>query len=308
MEKIFATLLDSFDFADNSEITLEANPGTLDMIHLKDYMSLGVNRISLGIQSFDDNELKFLDRIHTSQEAIDSYYHIRKSGIVNVSLDMIFGIPGQSINSWKNNLTILGQLNPEHISVYNLIYEPETKMEKMLKLGKFSAIDEKIEEDLFFLTSEKLSSFEYFQYEVSNYSKIGFHSKHNSKYWKHIPYYGFGPSAHSFYNNIRYWNISNLKEYFRKIKEKKLPIYNSEILQIKDIMTEKIMLSLRSSGIDLKEFKSQFGIDLLPIIKRNLADYSKYFEIKNNKFILNIHGYFILNEIIISLIKAPELQ
>lgn len=308
MEKIFAILLDTFDVADNSEITLEANPGTLDMLHLKDYVSLGVNRISLGIQSFDDKELKFLDRIHTSQEAIDSYYHIRKFGIENVSLDLIFGIPGQSIHSWENNLTILGHLNPEHISVYNLIYEPETKMEKMLKTGKFSAIDEKIEEDLFFLTSEKLSSFEYFQYEVSNYSKIGFQSKHNSKYWKHIPYYGFGPSAHSFFNNIRYWNISNLKEYFRIIKEKILPIYNSEILQIKDIMTEKIMLSLRSSGINLIEFKSQFGIDLLPIIKRDLADYSKYFEIKNNKFILNIHGYFILNEIIVSLINAPELQ
>lgn len=308
MENIFRQINSTFEIIENSEITLEANPGTIDLEYIKEYRNMGINRISFGVQSFDDKELKILNRIHSSKEAIESYHKIREIGFDNVSLDLIYGIPSQTVETWESNLKIIKSLEPEHISAYNLIYEKGTKMETLLQNKVFDPMDEEVEEQLFLKTSDFLEESGYEHYEVSNFAKPGFQSRHNSKYWKHIPYFGFGPSAHSFQNNERYWNFSNLAKYFKSIDDGKLPIQNREILDKNDLLIEKIMLSFRSEGLDLQQIKDEFNIDLKSVINNHLTKYSDYFLIDNNKFILKKKGYFVLNEILVSLINAIEIK
>jgi oxygen-independent coproporphyrinogen-3 oxidase len=308
LELIFKELNNIFVINKNAEITLESNPGTIDRNYLKDYKSIGINRISLGIQSFNDNELKFLQRIHNAQEAIETIKFIRDAKYNNLSIDLIFGLPMQSLEIWENNLKIAVEIQPEHISAYNLIYEEGTTLFKDLQKGKVKQLNEELEETYFYLTSKYLSSNGYQHYEISNFAKINYKSRHNQKYWYHIPYYSFGPSAHSFANNKRYWNIRNLKEYMNSIKQNQLPIESSEVLTQKDILTETIMLQLRAEGINADDFQKKFGIDLIDVIERQFKTPNEYFVIDGKNIKLNLKGYFLINEINLKLITDKIIQ
>lgn len=290
----------------DSEITIEANPGTVDLKYIKQYYELGINRVSLGVQSFDDEELKFLSRIHTSKEAINAYNEIRNVGFDNVSIDLIFGIPGQTAEKWINNIKLIKSLDPEHISAYNLIYEKRTKLETLRKKRVFKPITEELEEELFLQTSYILESYGYEQYEISNFSKPGFRSRHNQKYWHHIPYFGFGPSSHSYLEGVRYWNYSNLEKYYEQINLKILPIKNKEKLSKKNLINEIIMLNLRSGILDNLLLNNMYNIDVISIIYNKIEKYENLIEVEDNYIKINKNEIFRLNEIILSLIIDIE--
>ena len=258
LEQILQKLHDTFDTSKVTEISLEANPGEAPFEHLKDIKSLGVNRISMGFQSFDDKILKLLGRLHEAKDCFNTFNNVRKAGFDNINTDMIFNIPGLSVNNWKKDLNKLLDLDPEHISAYSLTVEPSTKLFNLVKNKKVLMPIEKTDIEQFLITEDILSKNGYHQYEISNYAKKNKECKHNLHYWNLSPYLSFGPSAHSYDLKKRWWNVRSLEKYTNNLEKGKLPIEGNEILSRKDNYNETILNGLRlSKGIktsDLKEY------------------------------------------------------
>ena len=258
LEQILQKLHDTFDTSKVTEISLEANPGEAPFEHLKDIKSLGVNRISMGFQSFDDKILKLLGRLHEAKDCFNTFKNVRKAGFDNINADMIFNIPGLSVNNWKKDLKKLLELDPEHISAYSLTVEPSTKLFNLVKNKKVLMPLEKTDIEQFLITEDILSKNGYHQYEISNYAKKNKECKHNLHYWNLSPYLSFGPSAHSYDLKKRWWNVRSLEKYTNYLEKGKLPIEDNEILSRKDNYNETILNGLRlSQGIktsDLQEY------------------------------------------------------
>lgn len=242
-----------------TEVTLEVNPDDVDEERVLSWKKAGINRISLGVQSFQDDELRFIGRRHDSGQAIKAYKLLRNH-FDNISLDLMFGLPGQTLESLRSNLNIIKTLHPEHISCYSLMFEERSALMKMREKGMVEETPEDISVEMFLMIDEELSAAGYRRYEISNYSKPGKESRHNSNYWIGIPYIGLGPSAHSYDGHaIRRWNAADLREY---VKEKHLgnPEFSFEVLSADELREETIMTRLRiREGIDLKKFKLRFG-------------------------------------------------
>lgn len=306
-KKIFAELNDNFEISKDSEITIEANPGAVDIEILPQLKSFGVNRLSFGVQSFDDSELKFLQRIHNSTEAINSIIYAKKIGFDNISLDLIFGIPNQKQNSWQQTLKIASELDVQHISIYNLIYEEGTPLHKNFLKGKIKRISEDIEEEMYYYAVDFLEQLGYKQYELSNFAKNNKQCHHNIKYWTHQPYVGFGPSSHSFLGNKRYWNHRNLQKYFSLLSENQLPIEEIEELDKYKIAIERIMLGLRYDGVELAFISEIIKDDIEVFIKQNILPFRELFKQISPKISLTKQGYFLINEIAIRLINQIDL-
>jgi oxygen-independent coproporphyrinogen-3 oxidase len=204
----------NFQVAKTTEITLEVNPGTVDSEKLKEFRQIGVNRLSIGIQSFHEHELKFLGRIHSAHEAKACVRSAQEVGYDNVSLDLIYALPGQDLRDCEDNLSTAVSLSPQHISAYSLIVEEGTPLARMVARGEVLPTSEEVETEMYLLTMEYLAARGFEHYEVSNYARRGFHSLHNSLYWNHDSYLGFGPSAHSFWcgepflESTRWWNVA----------------------------------------------------------------------------------------------------
>jgi oxygen-independent coproporphyrinogen III oxidase len=230
IEKILNKLSQSFKISSNPEITLETNPGTVDKRRLLEFKNLGVNRISFGVQSFFDDDLKFLGRIHTGEDAFRCINDSFEVGFENVSIDLIFGLPGQTVEKWLENLKFAVSLNVPHISAYNLIVERGTPLHELVSLGKVEIPEDEIQAQLYERTIDFLENAGYVHYEVSNYAFEGFECRHNLKYWQYENYIGFGPSAHSFWINKRWWNFANLNKYINALDLGKIPVANFEIL------------------------------------------------------------------------------
>ena len=258
LEQILQKLHDTFDTSKVTEISLEANPGEAPFEHLKDIKSLGFNRISMGFQSFDDKILKLLGRLHEAKDCLNTFNNVRKAGFDNINTDMIFNIPGLSVNNWKKDLNKLLELDPEHISAYSLTVEPSTKLFNLVKNKKVLMPIERTDIEQFLITEDILSKNGYHQYEISNYAKKNKECKHNLHYWNLSPYLSFGPSAHSYDLKKRWWNVRSLEKYTNNLEKGKLPIEGNEILSRKDNYNETILNGLRlSKGIktsDLKEY------------------------------------------------------
>ncbi len=286
IREIIHTLKDNFLFSKNIETTLETNPGTVNKFKLNQFLESGINRLSIGIQSFDEDDLKFLTRIHDKQTAISTVRNAYEIGFENISIDLIFNLPKQTKLKWKQNLEIAVELPITHISAYSLILEPGTILNKMVLDGKVQIEDDDYDAELFEITQNYLGEHSFNQYEISNFAKENFECKHNKAYWEHKDYLGFGTSAHSFVNGKRWWNISSLNLYLNSINEKQSAAANFEILDIEQLHDEFIMLSLRSGGLNLNELTRKFNYDFL---KRNskLID-----ELKQNGF-LNYDSEFI---------------
>lgn len=268
IDKLFSTLRGSFSIADQSEITIEANPATLCLAKLVTLRQIGVNRINIGIQSFTEKHLSFLGRCHTAEEAHKSLADARKAGFTNVGLDLIYGLPEQTENTWQQDLEIALSYTPEHISCYMLSYEPDTFLDNQRRYGKITPLSETKVAHLFEFTSGYLTSHGYNHYEISNFARKDPHkdlrSRHNRKYWNFSPYYGFGPAAHSYSTGKRTWNVRNVVDYIKTLSQKQLPMAESETLSLTQQRLEAIYLGLRqSSGIDLTVFKKKFGEDLV---------------------------------------------
>ncbi|MEX2116058.1 MAG: radical SAM family heme chaperone HemW [Bacteroidota bacterium] len=262
IERILGLLADRFSLVDGAEITLETNPGTVDRAKLEAFRKAGVNRLSVGIQSFHEDDLRFLTRIHSADQAMDCIRNAYAAGFENVSLDLIFALPGQTMDRWRVNLETAMKLQPTHISCYSLIVEENTPLHRMVAAKQVTPLAQERDAELYEFTIGFLESHGYEQYEVSNFCKPGFHSRHNSRYWDHGNYLGFGPSAHSFWNGTRWWNLSNVTKYAQLMEQGTIPVGGKEILTGDQRKDEEVFLGLRSSGIDLGGFKERHGSDL----------------------------------------------
>ena len=252
-----------FNVRNDAEITLETNPGTVDKTKLKEFKNIGINRLSVGIQSFNDDELRFLTRIHDNKTAIETIENAASAGFDNISLDMIFNLPKQTKKKLISNLQQAVKLPVKHISAYSLILERGTILNKMVLDGKVRMQDDDHDANLYEATIDFLETKGYYQYEISNFSFPGFECLHNISYWNYTDYFGFGTSAHSFINNKRWWNFSSAKRYIAEVKERGNAVAGSEELSNIQNHNEYVMLALRSSGIRLGEYNQKFGNDWL---------------------------------------------
>jgi len=282
LDTIIGALFKSFNISKNPEITLEANPKTIFPSTLTGYRAAGINRIQLGVQSFRDDHLAFLGRLHSSLEAKTGLHEIRKAGFDNLGLDLIYGLPGQSAEDWIQDMKEALVFEPEHLSCYLLTYESGTPLEKNLRSGKFQALSEESSANLFEVTREFLQSNGYFQYEISNFAKIEqnqkavdptltHRSRHNQKYWRFDPYLGLGPSAHSYAPPMRSWNVRNLDQYLETLAKGLLPVEGQEVLTQTQEMTEAVALGLRTAeGVDISWFNHKFKVSFHDLFKAPL--------------------------------------
>lgn len=260
LEQILQKLHDTFNTSKVKEITLEANPGEASLEHLKDIRKLGVNRLSMGFQSFDDKILKVLGRLHKSKDCFKTFKNARKAGFDNINTDMIFNIPDLSVENWKKDLNKLLELKPEHISAYSLTVEPSTKLFNLVKNGRLLMPLERIDIEQYLLTGDMLSKHGYNHYEISNYSLKNKECKHNLHYWNLSPYLSFGPSAHSYNLSERWWNYRSLDKYIDKISQNTLPVEGKEKLDYRDKYNELILNGLRlSKGVSIQNAKNHFN-------------------------------------------------
>ena len=263
------------------EITLEANPGDLSLEYLHSLRALGINRLNIGVQSFDNGLLKFLGRRHTASEALRAVDQVRRAGFDNIGIDLIYAIHGQSIELWRQTLETAASFVPEHLSCYQLTLEPKTPLFLHYRREGFKLPGDDESMTFFTTTSTVLSQKGYDHYEVSNFSlSPSSRSRHNLKYWRHIPYLGLGPSAHSFSDGRRWWNIENAHDYITGIAGSRKVVSQSEDLITEQLALEALFLGLRTKdGIDLSKYKAEYGTDLLHDKKKTIA------ELKKNKLI-----------------------
>lgn len=262
-EQIFNTIGKHFKINSNCEITLEANPDDLSLSKLNTLFQLGVNRLSIGVQSFDDEILKFLNRAHDGKMAISSLENSRQAGFDNISIDLIYAIPGQDHNGLIKNIDTLLQFSPAHISAYSLTIENKTVFGNWVKQKKITPADENTNAEQFEIVSSKLNEGGYEHYEISNYCKPGRHSIHNSNYWKQEPYLGIGPSAHSYNRYSRQFNINNNAQYLKAIHSGE-DAFQREILTRENKINEYILTTLRTVwGCNLQKLKTDFDDDVI---------------------------------------------
>lgn len=306
--KLFHTLQQVYGLEQCHEITLEANPDDLTEEYTAMLKTLPFNRISMGIQTFHEDTLRLLHRRHTGAQAIRAVELCRKAGFQNISIDLIYGLPGENDFRWNQDLQQAIQLQVEHISAYHLTYEEGTPLYDMLHQHSVQEVDE--ESSLRFFTSlmDTLKDAGYEHYEISNFCKPGFHSRHNTAYWQGIAYLGCGPSAHSFNGSSRQWNKASLSAYMNGI-EQNTCIYETEQLDVYTRYNEYVMTGLRTQkGVSLKQLHHTFGMQLKDYCLRNADSYLKngQLEIQNEHLRLTRPGIFISDGIMSDLMYIED--
>ena len=288
-EKIFDTLERCYHVKNGAEITLEANPDDLTREYLAMLRNFPFNRLSMGVQSFDDSLLNLLGRRHDANRAVEAFVNARAAGFANISIDLMFALPGSSHESWSNDLETAVKLSPEHISAYNLTYEEGTSLYRAMEDGTVIPLDEDGNLEQFSLLIERLGKAGYRHYEISNFAKPGCESRHNSSYWNDTPYIGLGAGAHSYNGQQRQWNISDLDTYIQQANTHQL---QPQIEQLTDEQRhiERIMLGLRTRhGVAANEIPMQKAQGY---INRGLLS------VQGNRIVATTQGYHILNTII----------
>ena len=261
VERILNTVHSKFSVEKNAEVTMEMNPATVTLESLRDYKSLGVNRASFGVQTFDDTELKRLARGHNAEDARKTFRLLREAGFGNISFDLIAGLPRQTLADWERNLNEALALEPEHLSLYLLEIHEGTPLATQVRDGRQPVPDENLAAEMYELMLDKVTAAGYEQYEISNFAKPGFESSHNTKYWQLEPVYGYGVSAHSFDGYQRYANERDTAKYVERIEE----FANAEVMRERiDAASEFVFLGLRlNQGFDVTDYIGRFGINLL---------------------------------------------
>jgi oxygen-independent coproporphyrinogen III oxidase len=290
----------NFNIENENEITVEINPDDVTSSYVKELREEGVNRVSLGIQSWYDNDLKLLNRRHNSAQALEALGMIFKAGFGNVTIDLIYGIPGMTTERWESNLDKALATGISHLSAYHLTIEPGTVLDKMKKKGHFRETDEEESSAQFNLLIEKTGSAGFIQYEISNFGKPGFFSVHNTNYWKQVPYLGLGPSAHSFNRYSRQWNIRDLKKYIKGVNGRR-EFFEREELDLKTRFNEYVMTSLRTMwGLDLGYVEKTFekeGYDYVMNLSCKFIGYG-LMKREKNTLVLSNQGKMISDNII----------
>lgn len=288
--QIISRLANYFTWDKSTEITLEANPDDITTEHLKMWKTSGINRLSIGLQSFNDEELKWMKRVHTAKESENSVKMAQDSGFNNISIDLIYGSKFQNVKSWDTTLNKAVRLNTQHVSAYNLTIEDKTELGLKLQRGKEPGVDEYLSELQFKLLRECLKENGFIQYEVSNFGRENYFAQHNSSYWKQEPYLGIGPSAHSYNHYSRQWNVRNNALYIKGL-ELGQTYFETETLSTKNMFNEYVLTRLRTIwGCDTGEIAEKFGIVYAKHFKKKIEDYSKFFLIENNVYRLNEEG------------------
>ncbi len=293
-----------FRIAEKPEITLEANPGTLDAVKIKELLASGVNRLSVGVQSFFDDDLKFLTRIHDSETAVATIEKASAYGFENINVDLIFNLPKQTEERWKTNLARAVALPVTHISAYSLIIERGTIIYKMIADGKTEIGDEDYDANLYEITQEFLEANGFAQYEVSNFAKENYKCRHNLAYWRYRDYIGFGTAAHSFVNPRRWKNFTSLTYYLKSARRSENPfVASEENLSEKERLEEYVMLALRSEGLNLSELRQRFGEKFITDNKKLFDELAKNDFISFNENVVKFtrKGYALCDEILLRL-------
>jgi len=306
-KQLFACLKENYSLATSAEITVEANPGTIDESKINTLLSLGVSRLSIGVQSFNDNELKTLGRIHTSDEAMRAIEAVKKSGIKNFSIDLMYGIPEQTLDSWKQTLAKAVEFSPTHISSYELTPEKNTPLYEMINIpGGVKMPDEELVLSMYSYAIDYLASKDYKHYEISNFALPHFKCVHNLNYWDRGEYIAAGAGSHSFIKGFRSKNTDDIRRYIKDLNKGIIPETESTEIKCEDAIKEFIFLGLRKTkGISI-ENAEDFGIKLLDV-SSDLID-NGYLEVKRNHLRLTRKGIVISNTIIVNLLEKLNLD
>lgn len=294
-EDIFSYIYKAYPVTSDAEITLEANPDDLTPEYIAMLRTLPFNRLSMGIQTFQEPILKLLQRRHTARQAIEAFQECRKAGFQNISIDLMYGLPGETSASWEQDLQQALSLHPEHISAYHLIYEEGTALWKLREQHKVEEVDEDLSVSLFSALIDRLTTAGYDHYEISNFCLPGFHSRHNSSYWTGKKYLGCGPSAHSYDGISRQWNIASLDKYIAGITNDS-PVFEIEELDLYTRYNDFIITSIRTEwGMPLSRLRNEFGEKLYNYCLRMANPHLKQgtLEIKGNTLKLTRKGIFI---------------
>jgi oxygen-independent coproporphyrinogen-3 oxidase len=321
-KNILSTIRSEFNLTNTCEISLEANPGTLDLDYLYGLRDLGFNRISIGVQSTNPCDLKRLDRIHNVNDVLRSVYYAKKAGLSNINLDLIFGLPGQSLADWEHSLSRAIYLNPNHFSLYSLQIEPGTVLYRWYQRGLIPLQDQDLEGDMYELAMEKLNNAGYQHYEISNWAKFepGTNSqcRHNLQYWRNLPYFGFGAGAHGYINNIRTENISGIEDYIQRLDQENNQTQqftispaaiSSTIIDNTTQMKDFMMLGFRliQEGVSEERFKSEFqssmkksfDFEIQALLEKGLIEWGD----EHRSYLrLSKRGIFVANQVFMAFV------
>lgn len=299
-----------FNLTSSAEMTLEINPATSTARDLRDYAGFGFNRLNIGIQSLNDQNLKFLGRLHTADQALAAVDAAVKSGFNNIGLDLIYGLPEQSPGSWKQDLLQAMRLNPKHLSCYILSYEPHTALHADLQAGRIVPLSDMRTADLFRMTHDFLGVGGYEHYEISNYARgARYRSVHNQKYWNFAPYIGLGPSAHSCHLPRRWWNHRDYADYCADLEQGKLPQAEEEYLDEEQLLIEGLYLGLRQAdGINLDTFMERHQVDFKLFFHTALDRFEAeaWIEMDETRCRLTVEGMLFLDRIVDELVEMID--
>ena len=291
LKRIIEKLQRVFTISESAEITLEANPDDLNSKYLAYLRHTAINRLSIGIQSFHDVELKYVNRLHSGQDAIDSVKAAQDAGFLNLSVDLIYGIPISTLSSWNKNLDIVKQLNAHHLSAYSLTKEPGTAYDILVDKGKLLAPNDEQSVLQYKMLQSFLPQINMEQYEISNYAANKKYALHNTNYWRGISYLGLGPSAHSFNGESRKWNISHLQKYIQSVENGQVD-FEEELLSVENKWNEKIMTGIRTKwGVSLNELEKKFPEEWLDKFQTKADEFiSRSWMVKRENYILTDEG------------------
>lgn len=299
-DRIITLCRKQFAFASDTEITAEANPGSVSLEYLKDLRALGVNRLSFGVQSFADDELQMIGRVHDAQASRNAIQLARQAGFDNVSLDLIAGLPEQLATTWQRNLQEAFALAPEHLSVYLLELYQDAPLLHRIKRGELRAIDEDLTVAMYYALVDEAEKHSYAHYELSNWARPGYESRHNLKYWTGAPYWAFGVSAAGYDGQTRWSNTRNIHEYLAKLESGASPIAEVTELDDEDRQSEHLFLRLRlQDGVNLREHQARFGVNVRERYHEDLArlDEAGLIEWHDETLKISRQGYVLANEV-----------
>lgn len=301
--KVLDYIYKNYNISQDMEVTMELNPGTLELEKLNIYKEAGINRISIGLQTLNNNILKKLGRIHSGEDFLHSYNMLNRAGFENINVDLIFNLPDQTIEDGMKDVETLVELGVKHISYYSLIIEPGTVMHKWDVENRLKLLDEDSERELYHSVRDYLKANGYHHYEISNFALKDHECKHNMVYWKINSYIGVGLSSHSYLNNKRFWNTNNLNDYIEDLNNGKLPIEEDEFITKEIEMAEACIFGLRLvEGIDKREFKDRFGVDVTVLYKDSVNKH------KNSELLLEDDNYLRLTDKGLDLSNIVELD
>ncbi|SFA95500.1 MULTISPECIES: radical SAM family heme chaperone HemW [unclassified Bacillus (in: firmicutes)] len=300
LEKLCSIIGKHLPFDENTEYTFEANPGDLSSEKIRILKGSGVNRISFGVQSFNDDLLKAIGRVHRAEDVFRSVTEAKKAGFENISIDLIYSLPGQTIEDFQQSIDTAFTLDISHYSGYSLIIEPKTVFYNLLRKGKLSVPGEDAEASMYELLMEKMDKQGFIQYEISNFAKPGFESRHNLTYWNNEPYFGFGAGAHGYTGGYRTSNIGPVNRYIDSVSGGKLPILDEHFVKDSERMEEEMFLGLRkTAGIERTHFINKFGKDPFVFFQKQIQELQerKWLEASNDHIFLSKKGRLLGNEV-----------